>query len=122
MKPLPTRTATLSVDQAKTRALLDALRGGADIQVAAHFAGINTRTVYRWLEVGQRANEMLERGEEVPADMQPMLDLFEQSRKARADAIMRNLAQIQKAANQGEWKAAAWWLEKSAGYGKTESP
>jgi hypothetical protein len=109
------------VDQAKTKTLLDALRGGADIQVAAHFAGINLQTVYRWLELGQRANEMQERGEGVPADLAPMLELYEQSRKARAEAIMRNLAQIQKAANQGEWKAAAWWLEKSAGYGKTEA-
>lgn len=110
------------MDQAKTKALLDALRGGADIQVAAHFAGINTQTVYRWMELGQRANELRERGEEVPADMEPMLELWEQARKARADAIMRNLAQIQKAANQGEWKAAAWWLEKSAGYGKADTP
>lgn len=110
------------MDQGKTKALLDALRGGADIQVAANFAGINVQTVYRWLELGQRASEMQERGEEVPADLQPMFELWDQMRKARADAIMRNIAQIQKAANQGEWKAAAWWLEKSAGYGKTDTP
>lgn len=108
----PTNKGNLSVDESKTKQLADALRGGADLLTAAHFAGLNAQTVYRWLELGQRANEAVERGEAVDAEAQPFLELWVLLRKARADAVMRNVAQIQKAANQGEWKAAAWWLER----------
>lgn len=101
------------MDQSKTKSLLDALRGGADLQVAAHYAGINYQTVYRWLELGQREAERLEQGEPADPEAEPFLTLWEAMRKARADAIMRNVAQIQKAANQGDWKAAAWWLERN---------
>jgi hypothetical protein len=101
-----------SVDEQKTKQLCDALRGGADLQTASHFAGLNVQTVYRWLELGQRENERLERGEPADASASAFLELWLQMRKARADAVMRNVAQIQKAANQGEWKAAAWWLER----------
>lgn len=34
--------------------------------------------------------------------------------KARADAIVRNVTLIQKAAQDGSWQAAAWWLERTA--------
>jgi hypothetical protein len=100
------------LDTQKTKQLCDAIRGGADLQTAAHFAGFNVQTVYRWLELGQRENERLDRGENPDDSASAYLELWLQLRKARADAVMRNVAQIQKAANQGEWKAAAWWLER----------
>lgn len=106
----PSKTEPSSVDKARTKQLCDALRGGADLQTAANFAGLSVQTVYRWLELGQRENERVERGEQ-PTELE-CLELWLEMRKARADAVMRNVAQIQKAANQGEWKAAAWWLER----------
>jgi hypothetical protein len=33
--------------------------------------------------------------------------------KARSDAVVRNLTIIQKAANDGQWQAAAWYLERT---------
>ena len=33
--------------------------------------------------------------------------------KARADAVVRNVGLIQKAATDGTWQAAAWWLERT---------
>lgn len=109
----PTRTAMLSVDHEKVRALLDALKGGADINTASQFAGLNYATVYRWVERGQRENERIEEG--LPADPSEaeFLELWQAMRKARAEAVVRNVAQVQKAAAQGEWRAAAWWLERS---------
>lgn len=113
MLPLPINPASPSVDEAKTKALLDALRGGADVNTASQFAGLNYGTVYRWVERGQRENERLEYGYDPRPDEAPFLNLWQAMRKARAEAVVRNVAQIQKAANQGEWKAAAWWLERT---------
>lgn len=109
----PTRTALSSVDEQKTKVLLDALRGGADINTAAQFAGLNYGTVFRWVERGQHENERREAGFPPREEESPYLDLWQAMRKARAEAVVRNVAQIQKAANQGEWKAAAWWLERT---------
>lgn len=71
----------------EVKRLIDAMRGGADFDSAALFAGLN------------------------PADFTP--ELWEEVTKARAEAIIRAVAQIQKAAHQGDWKAAAWWLERN---------
>lgn len=109
----PIRTVTSSVDEAKVRVLIDALRGGSDLNTAAQFAGLNYGTVFRWIERGQRENERIEYGEPARPEETPYLDLWQAMRKARAEAVVRNVAQIQKAANQGEWKAAAWWLERT---------
>lgn len=113
MLPLPAKTASRSVDELKTKQLLDALRGGADVTTASQFAGLNYGTVYRWVERGQRENERIEYGHDPRPEEAPFLDLWQAMRKARAEAVVRNVAQIQKAANQGEWKAAAWWLERT---------
>lgn len=109
----PTRTALAFMDEAKVKVLIDALRGGADISTASQFAGLNYSMVYRWAERGQRENERLDNGYEHRPEERPCLDLWQAMRKARAEAVVRNVAQIQKAANQGEWKAAAWWLERT---------
>lgn len=89
MSRLPERAARTSsgLDEQAKRQLIDALRGGADIDTASLFAGLNAN------------------------DFTP--DLWDAIFKARAEAIVRAVAQIQKAANQGDWKAAAWWLERS---------
>ena len=33
-------------------------------------------------------------------------------KKAEKEAIARNVALIQRAAQEGNWQAAAWWLER----------
>jgi transposase len=101
------------VDKDKTKVLLDALRGGSDINTAAQYAGLNYQAVYRWVERGQRENEHIERGFLPREGEKDFLELWQAMRKARAEAVVRNVAQIQKAANQGDWKAAAWWLERT---------
>lgn len=109
----PTSTGNLLVDADKVKALIDALRGGADINTASQFAGLNYQTVYRWVERGQRENERLDEGLPADPDEAECLSLWQAMRKARAEAVVRNMAQVQKAASQGEWRAAAWFLERS---------
>lgn len=101
------------MDEQRVKKLLDALKGGVDINTASQFAGINYSTVYRWVERGQRENERQEQGLEPDPAEAEFYELWQSMRKARAEAVVRNMAQIQKAANQGDWKAAAWWLERA---------
>lgn len=80
-------------------AILASLRAGNTRAAAAAFAEIGRRTFYLWLED----------------------DAFREAcEKAEADAETRFLEQVAKAAIDGTWQAAAWWLERrrSADYAR----
>jgi len=82
--------------------VIEALRAGNYIDAACAYAGIGTSTYYRWM---QRAQEF-----DAP-------DIYVEFRetvlKARAEAEIRNVGLIQRAASDGTWQAAAWFLERS---------
>ena len=75
----------------REQAILNALRLGNTRRAAAAYAEVSHETFYRWL-----------------ADL-PFRDAVE---KAEADAETRFLGQVAKAAADGTWQAAAWWLER----------
>jgi len=62
--------------------------------------GIDESTWYRWLKEGERAKSGIKR------------EFYKAIKKAEKDAIARNVALIQRAAQEGNWQAAAWWLER----------
>lgn len=62
--------------------------------------GIDDSTWFRWLSEGEKAKSGLKR------------EFYETVKKAEKDAIVRNVALIQRAAQEGNWQAAAWWLER----------
>lgn len=62
--------------------------------------GIDKSTWYRWLSEGEKAKSGLKR------------EFYDTVKKAEKDAIARNVALIQRAAQEGNWQAAAWWLER----------
>jgi len=62
--------------------------------------GIDDSTWFRWLSEGEKAKSGLKR------------EFYETIKKAEKDAIARNVALIQRAAQDGNWQAAAWWLER----------
>jgi transposase-like protein len=90
-----------------------ALQNGNYIETACDFAGINRATLYRWLQESEED------------DAKPLLkELSDTVRKARAQAEMRHVLRIQKAAEgttdkdgnyliNPNWSASAWWLERS---------
>ncbi len=80
--------------------IVQAIVGGNDITVAAAYAGISKQTFYTWLERGRKAKTG------------PFADFVDAIEKAQADAEARNVALIAKAAQDGTWTAAAWWLER----------
>jgi hypothetical protein len=71
--------------------LVQALRAGNTRQAACRFAGITQRTFERWLR------------------FDGFVALIE---KAESDAEVRMVAHVLKAATDGTWQAAAWWLER----------
>lgn len=103
----------MKIDAEKQTALVAALKNGSDLETACHFAGLSVPHVLRLLEQGKLEAERILNG--IPADkkQKQALDLWEALKKARAEAIIRNVTFIQKAASDGSWQAAAWWLERT---------
>ena len=79
------------------------LRAGCYDRVAAEAAGIAPRTFREWL---QRGRSLLERDA-------PYRRLLERVQKARAEGEATHVARITAAAQQGDWHASAWFLERS---------
>ena len=84
----------------KVDIITEALQGGNTRRTAAAYAGISPRTLQRWLKRGREEDE----GEYV--------DLLRHVEMAEADATVCMVAAVMKAAQSGEWRAAAWWLER----------
>jgi hypothetical protein len=80
--------------------LCDAIRSGNFLETAASFAGIDKSTLHRWLKRGDRER----RG--ACHDFAAAVD------KAVADSQALAVARIAKAANDGNWQASAWLLER----------
>lgn len=72
--------------------VLDALRGGNTRGASATAAGVHIATFDRWL---LRSAEFAHAVE-----------------KAEAEAEMAHVANIARAAEDGNWTASAWWLER----------
>ncbi len=66
--------------------------GQTSIEDACAYVGIARSTYHRWMQDNQ--------------------DFSDAIQKARAEAVVGYLAVIRKAANSGQWQAAAWWLER----------
>ena len=86
----------------RLEACLNALRAGNTRTASATFAGISRMTLYRWLEADETFRDAVE--------------------KAEADAEVRYASQVARAATDGTWQAAAWWLERRrhADYGRRD--
>jgi len=84
--------------------IIGAIKAGNYLETAAQYAGIDQATLHRWLNRGADDNEPDPRYREFREAVQ----------NARAEAEARNVALIQKAANEGTWQAAAWYLERTA--------
>lgn len=94
--------------------IVQAIVGGNDITVAAAYAGIGESTFYAWLERGRKERARLAASPNARprAKETPFVEFLASIEKAQADAETRNVALIAKAAQDGTWTAAAWWLER----------
>lgn len=94
--------------------LLDAIRGGNYQETACAYAGIGASTFYDWLARGRAVRDRVADGEDLDVDSEDAayLALLDDVEKARADAEVRAIAQIN-LASQDSWQASAWWLERT---------
>lgn len=121
-------------------ALVQLLDDGNYVVTACRHVGISEASYYSWME---RAREEVERVDELKIDAQAVInaaiagktigEMLEASppnfdpaewtfvvfavstTRARAQAVARAVGAIRKAAAQGDWRAAAWYLEHAHG-------
>ena len=80
--------------------LLQAIRLGSSLKGAARRGGISEFTYHRWIRRGREAKSGAYR------------EFFEEVEAARSDGELALLANIQKAGKRGDWRAAAFILER----------
>ena len=87
-------------NQARVDVILELLRQGISRRGAAETSGVSARTLQRWMKKGEDGE-----GEE--------WELFtRQVHGAEASAEYNAVNVILEAAEKGDWRAAAWWLER----------
>lgn len=91
--------------------IVENIRIGAYVETAAAAAGLSKDTFYRWLKRGRRALDKLEKSGEMAEEDEIYAHFSDAIKKAQADAEMRDVALIARAA-QTTWQAAAWRLER----------
>jgi hypothetical protein len=82
--------------------IVQAIQMGATYELAAQFGGVSYDTFNNWMKRG---------AEGVEGD-QAFVDFFETVKQAEGKAAVGWLAKIEVAANDGNWQAAAWKLER----------
>lgn len=94
------RPTKLTPDLANT--ICGLVAQGNYLKAAAGAVAVDAGTVHRWVSKG------------AAPDADPLYrDFRDQLQKAKAMAEARMVRVITTAANQGQWTAAAWWLERT---------
>ena len=87
------------LDPATSQRIVDLIRAGNYLEVAATAAGIHRSTLHRWLKLGR---------DQARGRFRKFLVAVE---KAQAESESRDVALVAKAAST-DWRAAAWRLER----------
>lgn len=82
--------------------IVQILQAGNWLETASAYAGVDPSTVRRWMAKGE--------GEDAE---EPYRAFCAAIKQARAQAEIRAVTLIQKAAQDGTWQASAWYLERS---------
>lgn len=93
--------------------IVTAIRAGNYIETAAAYAGISKSTLYDWLRRGEREKQRVEKNPRyrIRKSEKPYVEFSDAVEKALAEAEIRDVAIIAKAAEE-HWQAAAWRLER----------
>ena len=86
---------------AKAARIVEAIRKGLPYKLAAAAGGVSYNTFVRWRNDGS-----------TPDGLPRFREFLNQVRIAEAEAALRHLDLIEKAAKKANWQAAAWLLER----------
>ena len=95
------RGSAPKLTEAIVEKIANAIRHGCYVETAVALNGLSKQTFYRWLKQAEGAGAT-----------QLHLQLSDAVKKAMAEAEARDLAVIDKSAQEGIWQAAAWRLER----------
>ena len=98
------RTTKLTAAVSKT--ICDAIGEGISLEGAAELANVSPSTAYEWFQRGLGEDP---RGR---GSSRAFAEFAESLTRARAEAELREMRAIVKAAAEGDWRAAAWRLER----------
>jgi len=89
--------------------ILQAIQLGATYELAAAYGGISYELLRQWIGKGDKGTDT------------EFVAFFDDFQKAEGAAAIGWLAKIERAANDGNWQAAAWKLERRypRAYGRT---
>lgn len=109
------------LDPTRLETIVKAVAGGNFYETALSLAGVSRTQGYAWQQKGRDEIAAREAGREPDPDLDAYVEFAEAVTAARAQAEARNLNLIQKAAVEGTWQAAAWYLERTqpARYGRS---
>ena len=83
-----------------TDEIIECVRIGNYITVAAQACNVDETTIYKWIKEGEQGKD------------KEKIEFSNAIKRARAEAEMRNVKIIKEAALE-TWQAAAWWLERT---------
>jgi hypothetical protein len=115
---------TALLEEIKEQTLLDYIRIGTPVRKAVTASGIAEKTFYNWMARGMAERErqaLVPNAKDIPTEV-IFLQFLQRVEQARAEAITKKVAVIAKAGNDGDWRAAAWYLERQVpeDFGKTD--
>jgi len=99
------RPTKITVDH--VREVSQAIRIGLTQEQAAAYIGVGESTFYRWMRRGVREPDTI-------------YGQFRQAvKRGEAQSVAFEMANIRRAARDGDWKASAWLLERRHGFTRT---
>lgn len=98
------------LDETRVKNIVELIRAGNYSETAAQAAGISPATFYNWMNEGREARN---KKNKLNAREKSCLEFLEAVEKARGEAEARAVAIVTRAAMDGTWQAAAWYLERT---------
>lgn len=92
--------------------IVKAVQLGVDLEIAVHAAGMSMSEVFHWLERGKVEEAKIAAGAKANRTEAKFLIFWRAIKQSRAKSIAQIQMNIRNAAID-DWKAAAWWLEKT---------
>jgi hypothetical protein len=93
--------------------IVEAVGTGNYLDVSARYAGITPATLHSWMKRGRDELERVENGAKSNEKETVYVEFLDAVEKARAVSETSAVALIRRAAVNGTWQAAAWYLERS---------